>query len=69
MEKNSKRIAAENIDAYLLDLPEAERKVLEKLRQAIRAAVPKAEEVISYQVPTFKYFGTLVCFAAFITEL
>lgn len=65
MEKNSKSIAEENIDAYLLDVPEAERNVLEKLRQAIRAAAPKAEEVISYQVPTFKYFGTLVCFAAF----
>ena len=49
----------------LLRLPKRYRPVLEKLRRTIRAAAPKAEEVISYQIPMFKYHGPLVFFAAF----
>ncbi len=38
--------------------------MLEKLRKAIKAAAPKAEELISYQIPTYKYHGPLVHFVA-----
>jgi uncharacterized protein YdhG (YjbR/CyaY superfamily) len=38
--------------------------VLEKLRAAIKSAAPKADEVISYRIPTYKYYGPLVHFAA-----
>lgn len=38
---------------------------LEKLRKTIKAAAPKATESISYRIPTFKYQGPLVAFAAF----
>ena len=31
----------------------------------IRDSAPNAEEAISYQMPTFKLNGNLVCFAAF----
>jgi uncharacterized protein YdhG (YjbR/CyaY superfamily) len=54
-----------NIDEYLVDLPEDVQVVLEKLRHNILAAAPKAEELISYQMPAFKYKGVLVYFAAF----
>ena len=54
-----------NIDEYLLDQPEKVRVVLEKLRHTIRQAAPKAEEVISYKMPAFKYHGMLVHFAGF----
>jgi len=53
-----------NVDDYLAALPEEARATLEKLRKAIKAAAPKAVEVISYQIPTFKYHGFLVAFAA-----
>ena len=54
------------IDDYLARVPEEARATLEKLRQTIRAAAPKAVEVISYQMPTFKLDGRmLVSFAAF----
>ena len=54
-----------DIDSYLALQPENVRFVLEKLRQKIRSIVPDAEEVISYQMPTFKFHGALVGFAAF----
>ncbi len=41
------------------------RDALEQLRAAIRSVVPDAEEVISYQIPTFKLQGSLVAYAAF----
>lgn len=54
-----------SVDEYLRALPVAERTTLEKLRQTIKAAAPKAEETISYGMPAYKHFGMLVYFAAF----
>jgi uncharacterized protein YdhG (YjbR/CyaY superfamily) len=54
-----------SIDEYISSQPANLRPTLEKLRQTIRKAAPKAEEVISYQMPAFKYHGMLVYFAAF----
>jgi uncharacterized protein YdhG (YjbR/CyaY superfamily) len=61
----SQLFRAKNIDSYLATLPEKQILVLEKLRQTIRKAAPEAEEVISYQIPAFKYYGLLVGFAGF----
>ena len=58
-------VAPRNIDDYLAAVPEEARVVLEALRRAIKAAAPDATEVISYQMPTFRYRGALVAFAAF----
>lgn len=60
-----KSVPAKDIDGYLETLPEEVRVTLEKLRKTIKAAAPKAEEAISYQMPCFKYLGPLVFFAAF----
>ena len=55
----------ESIDAYLASLTSDKRAALEKLRRAIRAAAPKAEECISYQLPAFRLHGkVLVWFGA-----
>ena len=62
MKKNA---PPKNVDEYLRALPAAERTTLEKLRQTIKASAPKAEEVISYGMPAYKYLGILVYFAAF----
>ena len=46
--------------------PEPARTTLNKVRAVIRSAVPpEATEAISYGIPTFKYEGSLVAFAAF----
>lgn len=52
------------IDEYLATLRADQRAALEKLRKAIRAAAPKAEECISYQLPAFRQNGMLVGFGA-----
>ena len=53
------------IDEYLRPLPAKQRATLQKLRRAIKSAVPKAAECISYQIPTFKLDGRmLVSFGA-----
>lgn len=48
---------ATEIDAYLEEVPAAEREALEKIRKAIHAAASSVTEGISYRVPTFKYRG------------
>src|SRR5881296_2777633 len=58
--------APKNVDEYLAGVPEPARGTLNKIRAAIRSAVPpEATEAISYRIPTFKYKGGLVAFAAF----
>ena len=59
-----KSIPAKDVEAYLSSIPQELRTVLENLRETIKAAAPKAEEVISYQIPTYKYHGPLVHFVA-----
>ena len=54
-----------SVKEYLIDVPGDKRKVLDKLRKTISSLVPKAEEYISYGMPTFKYNGPLVSYAAF----
>jgi uncharacterized protein YdhG (YjbR/CyaY superfamily) len=57
---------AATVDDYLAEVSPEARATLEKLRQTIKAVVPGAVEVISYQVPTFKLDGRmLVSYAAF----
>jgi uncharacterized protein YdhG (YjbR/CyaY superfamily) len=58
--------APKNVDEYLAGIPEPARSTLNKMRAAIRSAVPpEATESISYGMPAFRYNGVLVWFAAF----
>ena len=58
--------APKTVDEYLAGVPEPARSTLNKVRAAIRSAVPpEASETISYRIPAFKYNGVLVWFAAF----
>jgi uncharacterized protein YdhG (YjbR/CyaY superfamily) len=55
-----------NVDEYLAGVPQPARSTLNKIRAAIRSAVPsEATEVVSYGIPAFKHKGVLVWFAAF----
>ncbi len=51
---------AKDVEGYLSALPPEQRAALENLRATIRAIVPEAVEVISYQIPTFKYKGKML---------
>jgi|SRR3984957_5094132 uncharacterized protein YdhG (YjbR/CyaY superfamily) len=57
------------IDEYISSLPTGSKEKLEDLRKAIKQAAPKAEEVISYNMPAFKQHGILVFFAAYKTHI
>ena len=63
--RGKKSTRAQTVDDYLAALPEEARATLEKIRKTIKAAAPKATEVISYQIPMYKHHGMLVGFAAF----
>jgi uncharacterized protein YdhG (YjbR/CyaY superfamily) len=59
-------VAPKDVDEYLARVLEPARSTLQKVRAAIRSAVPPdATEAISYRMPTFKYKGPLLGFAAF----
>ena len=61
MDKNTPK----DIDEYIAGFPGDVQEILEKIRATIRKAAPDAQETISYQMPTFKFHGNLVHFAAF----
>lgn len=58
--KTDGTLPARTIDAYLARLQSEPRAALQKLRRAIRAAAPGAEECISYQMPAFRYQGRML---------
>lgn len=57
--------APKDIDEYIAGFPPEVQEILQKIRLTIRKAAPKAEEAISYMIPTFKLHGNLVHFAAY----
>jgi uncharacterized protein YdhG (YjbR/CyaY superfamily) len=54
-----------NVDEYLSGQSAETRDTLEQLRHIIRTAAPEAEEIISYQMPAFRYHGMLVWYAGY----
>ncbi len=53
-----------SVDHYIAAQPEAVRGTLERVRAIIRKAIPKAEEVISYQIPAYRLPGGVVVYFA-----
>lgn len=51
-----------DVDAYIKGLPEDTQRILRSIRQTIHAAIPDAEETISYGMPAFKYNGKPVVY-------
>lgn len=54
-----------SIDEYIAAFPQEIQIILQEIRAVIKESAPKAEEKISYQMPTFFLNGNLVHFAAF----
>jgi uncharacterized protein YdhG (YjbR/CyaY superfamily) len=57
-------VKPKTIDEYLAALGDEQRTALEKLRKAIKAVAPEAEECISYGLCAFRAHGMLVGFGA-----
>jgi len=57
--------AVKDVEEYIAGFPEETQKLLQWIRTIIRNAAPEAEEMISYQMPAYKYNGMLVYFAGY----
>ena len=53
-----------SVNEYIASKPKAVQSILKRVRSTIRKAVPAAEEVISYQLPTYKLNGLPVIYFA-----
>jgi len=53
-----------SVDEYIATQPENVQAILQRVRGTIQKAVPRAEEVISYQIPAYKLHGGAVLYFA-----
>src|SRR5688572_9365073 len=53
-----------SVDDYIASQPREAQPSLQRVRGAIRKALPRAEEVISYQIPAYKLDGGVVIYFA-----
>ena len=53
-----------SVDEYLAAQPPVVQRLLERVRATIRKAIPGAQEVISYKIPTYKLHGRPVLYFA-----
>ena len=58
-----------SVDEYIASFEPEVRAILQKVRATVRAAAPRATEVISYRMPALKQHGVLVYFAAFKSHI
>jgi uncharacterized protein YdhG (YjbR/CyaY superfamily) len=64
--KSKPAAAPKTINDYLARVPEPARTTLQKVRAAIRSALPRsATETISYKIPAFRHGEIIIWFAAF----
>ena len=53
-----------SVDDYIAARADESREILERVRDAIRKAIPDAEETITYQMPTYKVSGVATIYFA-----
>jgi uncharacterized protein YdhG (YjbR/CyaY superfamily) len=58
------KIKFKSVEEYLASIPQNKRVFLEEIRNAIKQIVPQAEEIISYNMPAFSFYGILLYYAA-----
>lgn len=58
------KTAFKSVDEYIAAQPASVQPTLKQVREAIRQALPDAEEIISYGIPTYRLHGTYVVYFA-----
>jgi uncharacterized protein YdhG (YjbR/CyaY superfamily) len=53
-----------NVDEYISAQPETAQAALRLVRSALRKALPRAEEAISYKIPAYRLHGEVVLYFA-----
>ena len=59
------KISPPNVDLYIAGFPQNTQELLIQLRDTIKKNAPEAEELISYQMPAYKFHGMLAYFAGY----
>jgi uncharacterized protein YdhG (YjbR/CyaY superfamily) len=59
-----KKAGFRSVAEYISAQPKATRVILRRVREAIRRAVPAAEESISYQIPAYRLEGQVMMYFA-----
>jgi uncharacterized protein YdhG (YjbR/CyaY superfamily) len=54
-----------DVGSYIASFTKDQQALLKKVQRTIRAAAPKAAEIISYNIPAYRQTGMLVYFAGF----
>ena len=68
--QNKRPLVADTVDGYIAAWPLDVQYALKTIQKAIKAAIPDSTELISYQIPMFKYKGRfLVGYAAYQQHL
>ncbi len=62
-------MAPKTVDEYIKQYPPNVRTILRRVRQAVRAAAPDAEETIKYGMPTYVQNGNVISFGAYKTHI
>ncbi len=57
------------IDEYQDTFPAEVQERMQQIREVIKEVAPEAEEVISYQIPAFKYKGYLIYYSAYAKHI
>ena len=61
----AKKVEANDIDKYIARFPAQVQQRMTELRAIIKKAAPGAEEIISYKMPAYTYYGILIYFAGY----
>jgi uncharacterized protein YdhG (YjbR/CyaY superfamily) len=69
MRSKPKSPSSPSVDGYIAGFTGAQAARLREMRRILKAAVPKAEEKISYQMPSYWLEGVLVYFGAWNTHI
>lgn len=62
-------VTTATVDDYIASFSREKQAILTEIRNTIKEVVPDAQEVISYQIPTFKKNGMLVAFAGYTNHV
>ena len=65
----SATVRFKSVDDYIKSLPTESKGKMIELRSLIKKAAPDAEELISYNMPSFNYYSRLVYYAAFKSHI
>ncbi len=58
------KTGSKSVDEYISSQPKTMQRALKRVRNAIRKAVPEAQEVVSYKIPAYKLHGRPVVYFA-----